>query len=64
MANLNTRPAKPFIAAFWQLDFAYHKGKVLKQEIDRFTRVADECNSIRRAGAAALDLALVADGVF
>lgn len=44
--------------------FYYMKGDELEAEIRRFARVAQSCQSIRRDGAAALDLALVAEGVY
>ena len=36
----------------------------LQREIDRFSRVAQRCQTIRRDGAAALDLAYTAEGVY
>lgn len=44
--------------------FYYMKGSDLAVEIERFARVAQACQSIRRDGAAALDLAFVAEGVY
>ncbi len=44
--------------------FYYMKGDVLKREIARFAKVAQKCQSIRRDGSAALDLAFVAAGVY
>jgi myo-inositol-1(or 4)-monophosphatase len=38
--------------------------KRMRAEIDRYYRIAKTCHSIRRDGAAALDLAMVAEGVF
>ncbi len=50
--------------AFLVTGFAYHKGENLKHDIEFFLKVAQTCQSIRRDGAAALDLALVAEGVY
>jgi myo-inositol-1(or 4)-monophosphatase len=44
--------------------FYYMKDDDLDREIRRFARVAQACQSIRRDGSAALDLALAAEGVF
>jgi myo-inositol-1(or 4)-monophosphatase len=44
--------------------FAYHRGENLRKDIEFFLAVAQTCQSIRRDGAAALDLALVAEGVY
>lgn len=44
--------------------FYYNKGEALSREIKRFEKVAEVCSSIRRDGAAALDLALVAEGIY
>ncbi len=50
--------------SFLVTGFAYHSGQNLKDVIEFFHSVADACQSIRRDGAAALDLALVAEGVY
>lgn len=50
--------------AFLVTGFAYHKGENLKRDIEFFMSIAQTCQSIRRDGAAALDLALVAEGVY
>jgi myo-inositol-1(or 4)-monophosphatase len=50
--------------AFLVTGFAYHRGDNLKKDIEFFLAVAQTCQSIRRDGAAALDLALVAEGVY
>ncbi len=42
----------------------YSKGQDLEDEVGRFQRVAGFCSAIRRDGAAALDMALVAEGIF
>ncbi len=50
--------------AFIVTGFSYHKGVELRKDIERFLSVAERCQSIRRDGAAALDLAYVAKGIF
>ena len=50
--------------AFLVTGFAYHRGENLRKDIEFFLAVAQTCQSIRRDGAAALDLALVAEGVY
>ena len=50
--------------AFLVTGFAYKRGETLKRDIESFWAIAETCQSIRRDGAAALDLALVADGVY
>jgi len=50
--------------AFLVTGFYYTMGDRLRPEVARFERVAQVCSSIRRDGAAALDLALVAEGVY
>ncbi len=55
---------RDFAKCFLVTGFYYWKDESLKHEIDRFARIASRCQSIRRDGAAALDLALVAEGVF
>jgi myo-inositol-1(or 4)-monophosphatase len=53
-----------FSRRFLVTGFAYDQGQALEQSVARFLKVASHCNSIRRPGAAALDLAHVAEGVF
>jgi myo-inositol-1(or 4)-monophosphatase len=55
---------RPFKDAFLATGFAYHSGENLKRGIEFFHAVAETCQSIRRDGAAALDLAMVAEGVY
>ena len=50
--------------AFLATGFYYAKGEVLEREIERFTKVALRCQNIRRDASAALDMALVAEGVY
>jgi myo-inositol-1(or 4)-monophosphatase len=57
-------PPRDFAQGFLCTGFYYMKGTDLTREIERFARVAQRCQSIRRDGAAALDLALVAEGIF
>lgn len=44
--------------------FYYMRGETLEHELQRFARIALQCQTIRRDGSAALDLALVAAGVY
>jgi myo-inositol-1(or 4)-monophosphatase len=55
---------RSFASAFLVTGFYYQTGAALEREVARFTRVAQECPSVRRDGSAALDLALVAAGVY
>lgn len=55
---------RPFPQCFLVTGFYYTVGKDLDREIERYRRVAQQCQSIRRDGSAALDLALVAAGVY
>jgi myo-inositol-1(or 4)-monophosphatase len=57
-------PDRPPQDAFLVTGFAYHRGDNLRKDIEFFLAVAQTCQSIRRDGAAALDLALVAEGVY
>lgn len=57
-------PDRPPSDAFLVTGFAYHRGENLRKDIEFFLAVAQTCQSIRRDGAAALDLALVAEGVY
>lgn len=62
--KLTVSPARDFAQCFLCTGFYYKKDKDLAREIDRFANVAQSCQSIRRDGAAALDLAFVAEGIF
>lgn len=55
---------RAFSKCFLVTGFYYTVGKDLDREIERYRRVAQQCQSIRRDGSAALDLALVAAGVY
>ena len=55
---------RPPQESFIVTGFSYAKGPELKEDVERFLRVADQCQSIRRDGAAALDLAYVARGIY
>ncbi|MEI6832828.1 MAG: inositol monophosphatase family protein [bacterium] len=55
---------RAFSQCFLVTGFYYTVGKDLDREIERYRRVAQQCQSIRRDGSAALDLALVAAGVY
>ncbi len=61
---LRVVPARPPEDAFLVTGFAYNRGDKLKKDIEFFMSVANTCQSIRRDGAAALDLALVAEGIY
>lgn len=56
--------ARPPEDAFLVTGFAYHRGDNLRRDIEFFMSVAETCQSIRRDGAAALDLAMVAEGIY
>lgn len=62
--KLQVAPKRDFAQCFLVTGFYYMKDKDLAREIERFASVAQKCQSIRRDGAAALDMALVAEGVF
>jgi myo-inositol-1(or 4)-monophosphatase len=64
LSPFSARPVKAFSRCFLVTGFAYDQGSDLRTSVDRFLRVASQCNSIRRPGAAALDLCQVASGVF
>lgn len=61
---IQVRPNRPPEEGFIVTGFSYHKGPQLAEDVARFLRVAERCQSIRRDGAAALDLAYVAKGVY
>jgi myo-inositol-1(or 4)-monophosphatase len=54
----------PFSRRFLVTGFYYQQGEMLKHDLALFSRVAEQCQTIRRMGAAALDLCFVANGVF
>lgn len=61
---INVVKDRPFSQCFLVTGFYYTVGKDLDREIERYSRVAQQCQSIRRDGSAALDLAMVAAGVY
>jgi myo-inositol-1(or 4)-monophosphatase len=63
-APMKIQIERPFEQAFLVTGFYYTMGSDLDREVERFRRVAQKCQSIRRDGSAALDLALVASGVY
>ena len=68
-ANVNGQPLRvsaprDFAKCFLVTGFYYMREDTLQREIDRFSRVAQRCQTIRRDGAAALDLAYTAEGVY
>lgn len=62
--RLAISPKREFSDAFLVTGFYYQTGADLEREIWRFMKIAAKCPTIRRDGSAALDLALVAAGVF
>lgn len=50
--------------AFLVTGFYYNQGEALTDDIRRFSQISSYCQSIRRDGAAALDLAYIAAGIF
>lgn len=62
--RIHVCPNRPAQDAFLATGFAYHMGDNLRKDIEFFMSIAQTCQSIRRDGAAALDLALVAEGVY
>lgn len=61
---MTVHPERALEASFLVTGFYFTEPSRLLPEIDRFTKVASRCPAIRRDGAAALDLALVAKGVY
>lgn len=55
---------RPLARAFLVTGFYFTEYDKLMPEIERFSRVANQCPAIRRDGSAALDLAYVARGLF
>lgn len=55
---------RDFSKNFLVTGFYYMQGPELLRQIERFARVAEKCQTVRRDGAAALDLAMVAEGIF
>ncbi len=55
---------RPFERCFLCTGFAYKAAGELAADIKKFAEIAGRCQGVRRDGAAALDLALVARGVF
>jgi len=62
--RIHVTPDRAMKDAFLVTGFAYHSGDHLKRGIEFFHTVAETCQSIRRDGSAALDLAMVAEGVY
>ncbi len=63
-AKMAVQAEREFPKCFLVTGFYYTLGPDLDREVERFRRVAQQCQSIRRDGSAALDLALVAAGVY
>lgn len=62
--TMRVRPERAFSESFLVTGFSYHKGQDLRSDIETFTDISMRCQSIRRDGAAALDLAMVAEGIY
>lgn len=62
--RVSVRTERPVEESFLVTGFAYHKGDQLEKDVREFLSVAERCQSIRRDGAAALDLAYVACGIY
>ncbi len=62
--KLTLSGGRRFSKTFLVTGFSYKTGEDLLRDIKLFSKVADRCQSIRRDGAAALDLAYVAAGVY
>lgn len=62
--QLAAAPNRDIAKAFLVTGFYYNQGEKLQAQIERFARIAAQCQTIRRDGAAALDLAYVAEGVY
>lgn len=62
--TMRIRPERDFGESFLVTGFAYHKDQDLRSDIETFTDISMRCQSIRRDGAAALDLAMVAEGIY
>lgn len=63
-SRLKVSKPKDFFSSLLVTGFYYQQGPELEREVARYLRVAQECQSIRRDGSAALDLALCAAGVY
>jgi myo-inositol-1(or 4)-monophosphatase len=55
---------KPLKSSLLVTGFATEKGEVFDKEFDYFRQMMEHCRGIRRMGSAALDLCLVAEGIF
>lgn len=62
--RMSATKVRPFKDCFLVTGFYYFVGADLDVELARLSRVAQECQSVRRDGSAALDMALCADGVY
>lgn len=62
--SLRVTQDRNFTNCFLATGFYYQRDESLQAEIHRFSRIASKCQTIRRDGAAALDLAYVAEGVY
>ncbi len=62
--RLRVAESRSLSDAFLVTGFYYSKGAALREDVRRFGAIAEVSHGVRRDGSAALDLALVADGVF
>lgn len=62
--RLKVGSPRPLHQSFLVTGFAYQRGPRLTAEIQRFSQVAQHCSGIRRDGTAALDMAMVAEGIY
>jgi myo-inositol-1(or 4)-monophosphatase len=62
--SIQVKASRPLDKTFLVTGFYYTKGFALDKEIQRFQNVAQSCQSIRRTGSSALDLAYVAAGIY
>lgn len=62
--KMQVRADRTLAKAFLVTGFYFTEPEKLLPEVERFARIARICPAIRRDGAAALDLAFVAEGVF
>jgi myo-inositol-1(or 4)-monophosphatase len=62
--KMKVHDGRPIQKSFLVSGFYYGHDEQLEKEVRRFYKLACACQSIRRDGASALDLALVAAGVF
>lgn len=62
--RIQVRSERAFEDSFLVTGFYYQQAEELRGEVQKFLLVANKCQSVRRDGSAALDLALVAEGIY